>query len=191
MMGGEVLNRVFYIGVLAVIVPLLFIAISIAVSPWFDLVNNALSDLGHAVNSDAAPFFNFGLSTGGLLMVLTAVLITGVSWIYRSLIGIVGYFLMLIGVFDEVYGRLHFYVSVLFFVALLLLLIVYGYVERKPLPIALAVIGITSWYFHFTQDMPPGAAIPELISITIALPVYLEILYIKSKCQSLQSLESQ
>ncbi|MCD6488839.1 MAG: DUF998 domain-containing protein [Desulfurococcales archaeon] len=175
------MNRVFYIGVLAVIVPLLFIAISIAISPWFDLVNNALSDLGHAVNSDAAPFFNFGLSTGGLLMVLTAVLITGVSWIYRSLIGIAGYFLMLIGVFDEVYGRLHFYVSVLFFVTLLLLLIVYGYVERKPLPIAPAVIGITSWYLHFTQDMPPGAAIPELISITIALPVYLEILCIKSK----------
>jgi len=61
-------------------VPLIMIAVSIALSPWFNIVKNALSDLGHATRSSVAPLFNLGLSLGGALTILTAaILITRVS----------------------------------------------------------------------------------------------------------------
>ena len=56
-------------------VSLTFITVSIALSPWFNIVKNALSDLDHAVRSSIASLFNFGSSLGGVLAVVAAVIL--------------------------------------------------------------------------------------------------------------------
>ncbi|MDK2384931.1 MAG: DUF998 domain-containing protein, partial [Candidatus Korarchaeota archaeon] len=171
--GGEM--RSFTLGVLGLAVPLAMIALSIAVSPWFSVVDDALSDLGHAAESRAAPLFNLGLSTGGVLMFAAAV-VMGAARVYRVLVGAAGYFLVLIGVFDETYGRLHFYVSVAFFASVILLLAIYGAREKRPAYPALAAAAVAAWYMHFALNTPPGAAIPELVSIAVAIPPYVSLI---------------
>ena len=54
--------------VFSVVVPLFLIMLAIALSGWFNIYDNALSDLGHAVRSNVVPLFNLGLSLGGFLI---------------------------------------------------------------------------------------------------------------------------
>jgi len=74
-------------GVIGPISAYLLIGVSITLSPWFSWERNALSDLGHAVNSGVAPIFNFGLFLAGFLLTIYAVKVlknyarwTGYSW---------------------------------------------------------------------------------------------------------------
>ena len=46
------------------------IGVSIVLSPWFSWESNALSDLGHAVKSEVASIFNFGLLLAGFLLIV-------------------------------------------------------------------------------------------------------------------------
>jgi len=48
------------------------IALSLVLSPWFSWESNALSDLGHAVNSNVASIFNLGLLLAGFLLMIYA-----------------------------------------------------------------------------------------------------------------------
>ena len=164
------------LAVLSIAIPLLLILLSILLSPWFNIVDNALSDLGHSIKSSAAPVFNAGLATGGFLISLVSLCLLNSSRIYKALLFLAGYDLILIGVFDEVYGSLHFYVSLVFFITLIVLLVVYGLFERKYYFILLAIISISSWYLHFSKNIPPGAAIPELITIAFIIPVYMSLI---------------
>ncbi|MEM0005296.1 MAG: DUF998 domain-containing protein [Ignisphaera sp.] len=172
--------RYITIPLLSIAIPLLCISISIYLSPWFNLFDNALSDLGHATRSSVAPIFNFGLSLGGFLIALTA--ITIFSKIHRSLayLGtLCSYTLILIAVFDEIYRSLHYWVSVAFFLSLGALLIDYVVIMKNiarkiSATIALA-IAIISWILHLVYGLPRGAAIPELISIFCAAPFYIDI----------------
>ncbi len=43
---------------LSIIIPLISILVAAVLSDWFSIVNNALSDLGHAKRSSVAPLFN-------------------------------------------------------------------------------------------------------------------------------------
>jgi len=165
------------LAVLSIAIPLVFILLAILLSPWFDIVNNALSDLGHSVKSKAAPVFNIGLVTGGFLIALVDFCMLDCSRLYRALLFLAGYDLILIGVFDEVYISLHFYVSLVFFTILVILLLVYGVLERKYYFAPLAIISMLSWYLHFSRDIPPGAAIPELVTIAFIIPVYMSIVF--------------
>ena len=165
------------LAVLSIAIPLVFILLAILLSPWFDIVNNALSDLGHSVKSKAAPVFNIGLVTGGFLIALVDFCMLDCSRLYRALLFLAGYDLILIGVFDEVYGSLHFYVSLIFFTILIIMLLVYGVFERKYYSLSLAIISIILWYLHLYKDIPPGAAIPELVTVAFAIPVYLSIAF--------------
>ncbi len=158
------------------IVPLLFIGIAAWISGWFNLVDNALSDLGHAVKSNVAIVFNLGLSLGAFILA-TYSLVCAVrrDRIYGILLFVSSYLLDLIAVFDEVYGRVHFIVSVAFFTSLMTIVIMYGIGWKKILFPAVAVISfITIWYLHFVYDIPRGAAIPELLSILIVAPFMLD-----------------
>lgn len=160
--------------------PLALIGLAAVLSNWFNLYNNALSDLGHAIKSNVAPLFNAGLSLGGVLMILFAAkYVVAFSRLTGLLVMVAGYALVLVSVFDEVYGVLHFAVSVLFFVSILLLMLGYGLVLKNPKIIALAsalvTLNIISWTLHFFAGMPKGAAIPELISIFTAIPLYLHL----------------
>jgi hypothetical membrane protein len=165
------------ITIASALVPLVCIAAAALSSGWFNLLNNALSDLGHAVRSNVAPIFNFGLSAGGLLIALAGACSLGRSRAIGWTLVVAGYFLILIAVFDEVYGRLHFYVSVAFFLSIAVLLAEYALtvkgVKGLLAPLAIAV-GVAAWVAHMVYGLPRGAAVPELISIFIALPFYLD-----------------
>jgi len=163
---------------LSVVLPLSFIAAAALSSGWFNLLNNALSDLGHATRSNVAPLFNFGLSAGGFLLAATG-LMCGLrkSRLIGCTLATSGFALTLVAVFDEVYGRLHFYVSVAFFLSLLALLLEYAAVRRGPRGVAAllaAAAGVAAWVLHLAYGLPRGAALPELISIFVSVPFFID-----------------
>lgn len=176
------MKRLFYV-MSPFIISLAAILLAIAMSPWFNLYNNALSDLGHAVKSTAAPVFNAGLVFGGLAAYTVALSSVNAKKVYRAIMAFASVALMLVGVFDEVYGGLHFTVSVLFFVGVLMFLLTYFATERnenialRALSLAGLLVSIVLWYTHFAFRAPRGAAIPELVSVFILMPFYYLVFY--------------
>jgi hypothetical membrane protein len=168
----------YILGIASISIPLIFILIASLVSGWFNLYHNALSDLGHAVRSNVAWIFNLGLVIGGVLIIITSDrFILSSDLAMGILVSIIGFLLILIGVFDEVYGRLHFYVSFMFFSLLLLMALIYPLRARRrliPVGALIVIINVLVWYMHFTHSNPPGAAIPELISIFSVVAFYLD-----------------
>ncbi|RJS82153.1 DUF998 domain-containing protein [Candidatus Bathyarchaeota archaeon] len=168
MMSGEASA---FLGVSAVIVAFTFLGLSLLLSPSFSWWINALSDLGHSVRSEVAPIFNFGLLLTGFLISLYSVkaLIRHARYTGVSLT-LSGFLLQLVATFDEVYGYLHYLVSVLFFLSLGLSSILYA-VERRSVTAAAAfIIGLLSWIFYWTGILDVGVAVPEaLSSIAVAL----------------------
>ncbi|OYT40286.1 MAG: hypothetical protein B6U89_02750 [Desulfurococcales archaeon ex4484_58] len=153
--------------------PLILIFIAISLSPWFSLWDNALSDLGHAVKSSVAPIFNFALALAGFLVGLFSIKYMVKYSVSKSvLLIIIGFILILIGVYDEVYGELHTFISILFFIMLIVYLVYYGLKDKTPYPVLVAMIQVIVWFIHYTQDIPPGAALPELIAILSYIPFY-------------------
>jgi len=158
---------------------LLAITVSIALSPWFSIYENALSDLGHVTRSSVAPIFNFGLSVGGFLMGSYAFscAIKRDKKVAASIM-VMGLTLMLVGVYDEAYNRhwhLHFKVSVLFFLSLMLFLATLAVSRRRISPLVSLVIIILAWTGFYKHAYPGGTCVPELISILATMPFYLEI----------------
>lgn len=179
-MKSKRLSIAFSLSLLSVVIPLGSIAISAYLSNWFDLYHNALSDLGHATRSTVSPLFNLGLSLGGLLMsVFGAKYVISYSRLIGLLVALTGYLLILISVFDEVYGSLHFIVSILFFILLLLTMLIYVLMSRNKILILTAVILLSFnafvWYTHIALKTPRGAALPELASVFTAVPFYLHL----------------
>lgn len=187
-------NRCVIIGysllVLSFTIPLLLILISTILVDWFDVYRNALSDLGHSTKSSVAWIYNLGLSTGGvLIVVLASIYVVKYKTTLGVLTGFTGYTLILIGVFDEVYGFLHGVVSVLFFTLLLLLILVYAFTSRNKtlmvIGFAVFMVNLSTWILHFVYKTPRGAAIPELIAVFTALPLYVDMTRrsIRSMCK--------
>ncbi|MEM2739634.1 MAG: hypothetical protein QXQ29_02385 [Candidatus Bathyarchaeia archaeon] len=165
-----------WLSILSISIPFTSIATSIAISGWFNIIDNALSDLGHAIRSPVAPIFNFGLSLGGLLISIVSTLYFGKLFRILSVCGVlVGYTLILVAVFDEVYRSLHFTVSVAFFLSIALTLSIYAYLYKNPLAVFALILGLASWLLHLSYGIPRGAAIPELISIAVAIPFYIDL----------------
>jgi len=175
-------------GVIGPLVAYVSIGISIALSPWFSWDRNALSDLGHAVESGVAPIFNFGLLLTGFFLTIYAIKVLNK---YARLTGyslvISAFTLQLVAVFDEVYGFLHLVVSILFFVSLGITSLLYA-VERKSYSaIAAFTIGLISWIFYWAEIYSVGVAVPETISsvavlfwiIPSALRIYTSICHTK------------
>lgn len=154
--------------------PLTLILIAIALSPWFSIWDNALSDLGHALKSSVAPLFNLALVVGGVLLIVLALkyMYSYYSKIRAIILLYAGFVLVLVGVYDEVYGFLHFIVSVLFFLGIIAYLIAIGIEEKSPYPVIVAVLQLIMWTLHLFYNIPPGAAIPELIAILSFIPFY-------------------
>jgi len=158
-------------GVVGPLVAYASIGVSIALSPWFSWERNALSDLGHAVKSEVAPVYNFGLLLTGFLLVVYAVTVLNgyARWTSYSLVTS-AFMLQLVAAFDETYGLLHSVVSVLFFVSLGSTSIMYA-VERKSSLAGVAfVIGLFSWVFYWARIYSAGVAVPETISSFAVLP---------------------
>jgi len=156
-------------GVVGPLVAYLFTGVSIMLSPWFSWWRNALSDLGHASKSSVAPIFNFGLMLAGLLVLLYAVTALRRHARYTSYYSLASAFMLqLVATFNEVYGSLHFAVSVLFFASLALASIVYAVERRSILAMVAFLIGLSTWVLYWAGVYSAGVAVPEAIS-TIAV----------------------
>jgi hypothetical membrane protein len=153
------------LGILAPLIAIFFIAASIVLSPWFSWGSNALSDLGHSVKSEVAPLFNFGLLLCGFLLILYSVICFRKHAKYTSyVLVIVGLTLQLVATFDEVYGSLHFLVSVLFFAALGFASVSYAAEKKSVLAFAALVVGSVSWILYGLDIYSAGIAVPETVS---------------------------
>ena len=153
------------LGLVAPLFAIVFVAVSIVLSPWFNWGTDALSDLGHSINSEVAPLFNFGLLFSGFLIIAFSV----TSFRYHSkytsyFLTLVGLALQLVATFDEVYKPLHFQVSVLFFVALGLASFCYFLEKRSVLALASLIIGSVSWILYGLEIYTAGIAVPEIVS---------------------------
>jgi hypothetical membrane protein len=157
-------------GVVGPLTAYIFIGISIASAPWFSWWRNALSDLGHALSSESAAYYNFGLALAGLFVLIYSVTAFRKHAKYTSLfLAATAFALQLVAVFDEVYGRLHGTVSVLFFVLLILSCLVYAIEARSILGALSFVIGLGSWMLYEANLYDAGVAVPEIISATAAV----------------------
>ena len=163
-------------GLLGPVLTLALVLTSAMISPWFSFWNNALSDLGHAVKSGVAALFNFGLAIGGLMVLAYGASSSITSRLLRASIVVVGAQMNLVGVFDEMYREIHFWVSTAFFLSLAFFLVVYAISFRAVGPLVSLLVGVALWTVHFAYKVPPGVAIPELVSVLLTLPWYYALL---------------
>ncbi|MEM3815231.1 MAG: DUF998 domain-containing protein [Candidatus Bathyarchaeia archaeon] len=153
------------LGIIGPGVAYIFICLSIYLSPSFSWYENALSDLGNSQKSCVAPIFNFGLLASGFLTAAYAfkslskyAKYTSVSVAFSALM------LQFIAAFDEAYGKIHFIVSVVFFVSAGVSCIVYFLEKKKILAIAAFLVGLMAWLLYWANVYRGGVAIPEIIS---------------------------
>ena len=141
------------------------IAVSLVLSPWFSWETNALSDLGHAVNSDVAAIFNLGLLLAGFLLMLYASTVFKKHAKYSSYCLLVSMFLVqLLAVFNEAYGTLHYVVAVPHFVMLSITSIVYTLEKRSAFALVTFLIVMFSWLLYALNIFSNGIAVPETVS---------------------------
>ena len=141
------------------------IVLSLVLSPWFNWESNALSDLGHAVNSDTASIFNLGLLLAGFLLMIYALTVFKKHAKYSSFCLLVSTFLVqLLAVFNEVYGSLHYVVAVPHFVMLSLTSIVYTVEKRSAVALITFMIVMFSWLLYGLNIFNIGIAVPETVS---------------------------
>ncbi|MEM2058195.1 MAG: DUF998 domain-containing protein [Thermoproteota archaeon] len=154
-----------FLGVAGPLIAYLSIAVSIALTPEFSWLSNALSDLGHAKRSSVAVIFNGGLLLSGFTLVVYAVKPLALH-AKRTAVALAFSALMLqaVAAFDEVYGFAHFVVSVLFFASSGAACLVYS-LERRSLPAAVAfAVGLLAWILYWAGAYKVGIAVPETIS---------------------------
>ncbi len=169
----KVLHIACWLGIATIISSLLTILLSITLNPWFDLFNDALSDMGR-VGLDTAYIFNSGLAITSLLGMGHAyclahtfrnrlgVFSAGVYWVCASL-------LLFVAVFPEG-TRLHWIISYGFFLLMDVALVLFGFALWSN---GLKVHGAASVILSFTALLGsvlikwPSMAILELFNIAI------------------------
>jgi len=169
-------DRVYALcGVIGPLLAYVFIGVSIMLSPWFTWESSALSDLGHSVNSEVASIFNIGLLFAGFLVMIYATTVFKKHAKYTSGCLVLGAFsLQLVATFDEVYGFLHFAVSVLFFVCLGVTTVAYAIEKKSSLAVAAFIIGLVSWIVYSMKIFMIGVSVPETISSVAVVPLLME-----------------
>ncbi|MFB3890092.1 MAG: DUF998 domain-containing protein [Candidatus Bathyarchaeia archaeon] len=163
-------------GLVAPILAYACILLAVASYAPFSWTENALSDLGVQAGVTAW-VFNVGLVAAGLLFLAFSFGLFRL--LGKRLVGRVGSValalacisLVCIGVFNESFGRLHYYVSVAFFVlmpiAMLVLTVglwVSGQRGLSVFTFALALAAAVPWVLQFTVRYVPNVAVPEFVS---------------------------
>ncbi|MEM2464338.1 MAG: DUF998 domain-containing protein [Candidatus Bathyarchaeia archaeon] len=159
-------DKIFVIlGIIGPLIAYTCIGLSIYLSPSFSWRVNALSDLGHAKNSIVAPIFNFGLLVSGFLVALySAKSLAGYAKYTSVSLTLSALMLQAVAAFDEIYGQIHFIVSVIFFILAGISCIIYS-LEKKSILAALAfAVGFLSWALWWAGVYKMGIAVPETIS---------------------------
>jgi len=178
------------LGMLAGTVPWAFIAVSVLLSPWFNVYNNALSDLGNtSLNSSVAYIFDSGLIVTGLLAATFGLILSFRKKDRRFLIWsvpltIASLDLSMIGAFNESMGRIHDVVSIVFFVAIVITMLLFGYASRSlsapGLGVLSLVLGILSAVVWFAPWPWNGVALQE--TFTSALMAFMLISIAQRLC---------
>jgi hypothetical membrane protein len=141
------------------------IAASLVLSPRFNWENNALSDLGHAVDSNVASIFNLGLLLAGFFLMIYAATVFKEHAKYSSVCLLVSTFLVqLLAAFNEVYGSLHYAVAVPHFIMLSLTSIFYIVEKKSAVALVTFIIVLCSWMLYGLNITNIGIAVPEAIS---------------------------
>jgi hypothetical membrane protein len=144
------------IGLLGAVAAYPFMLASIAMSPWFNVYNNALSDLGNVANNGPVAYvYNIGLVLAGLLVAIFAVYITssrrsGATSAWSIPLAIGSADLALIGVFSEDAGRIHGIVSLIFFLIMAITLLIYSYASW---PLGSPRVGAISLFFGIASAL--------------------------------------
>ena len=167
-------------GILTPIVACAFILPAIVLYPQFSWTANALSDLG-VVAGTTAILFNSGLITSGVLAMLFAsgLLIflreKSLGRIGASIFVLGTLALIAVGVFPESVKPMHYYVSVAFFVLLLVSMFIisaaFVFVAKLKMGVftfLIATFAATVWIVHFSTRLVSGVAIPETLSVLSA-----------------------
>ncbi|PVX27334.1 MAG: hypothetical protein CW716_02890 [Candidatus Bathyarchaeum sp.] len=152
-------------GVFGPLLVYISIALSLFLSPWFSWESNMLSDIGHAVTSDAAPIFNLGLLLAGFFMMLYALTAFKKHAKYSSYCLLVStFFVQLLAVFNEAYGELHYAVAVPHFLILSLTSIAYTVEKRSAVALVTFSVVMFSWLLYTLNIFNIGIAVPETVS---------------------------
>jgi len=159
-------DRVYSLfGIVGPLLAYVCIGVSIALSSWFTWQGNALSDLGHSVKSDVASIFNIGLLSPGFLVMISTITVFQKHAKYTSVWLLLSAFsLQLVATFDEVYGILHFTVSVLLFSCFGVTSIVYALEKKSRLAVIVFIVSLVSWSVYGMNIFVIGVAVPETIS---------------------------
>ena len=147
-------------------------------SPWFNLFDNAISDLGNLnLNAPVAYIFNAGIMLSGLFVAAFAIVISSGHHHWKYMIWtvpltITGISLALVGIFPIDTGMTHGLVSVAFFVMMIITMLVYGFsswVLGSPrigvIAFAFGVSSALIWSATWPWD---GVAIQEALTTSMA-----------------------
>jgi hypothetical membrane protein len=178
------------IGLIAPMIALVSIVSAILLSPDFDWVTNALSDLGHYTRTDIGPnplvraiIFNAGLITTGVLLIIISIGFLKQINDWPTRIAMLPFliaagFLASIGIFSENFGDIHFIVSVGLFLSFPFAMWFVGLSWLRfrhlwwfsALSLALPFFSVYIWWGTFNNAVPwTGMAIPEILTAMTAI----------------------
>ena len=168
------MSRLRVLGVVAALAAYPSILASIALSPWFNVYDNALSDLGNTVTNGLVGYlYDAGLILSGALVLTFAALLSGRSSDRKTLVWtiplvVASFDLAMVGVFSENTGHIQGVVSEVFFLMIVVTMLTYSYVSW-PLgaprigAVALA-FGILSAFIWFYSWPWSGVALQESVT---------------------------
>jgi len=168
------LKSIAKFGVAAALAAYPFILVSVALSPWFNIYNNALSDLGNTVSNGPVGYvYDAGLVVAGTMIFLFALFLSRGARDRRVLVWTIPLMLssadlVMVGVFSENTGHIHGVVSEVFFLMIVVTMLGYSYVSwpvGSPRIGAVALVfGILSAVIWFITWPWAGVAIQESIT---------------------------
>ncbi len=85
----------------------------------------------------------------------------------RAVMYAMGFLLICVAVVNEDYGGLHWHFSAMLFLSLALFACVQIARLRSVAIATLLAVATTLWIMHFAKSIPPGAAMPEAVSIVV------------------------
>lgn len=177
MWGSHLRGDKFFaiLGITSPLIAYICIGLSIYLSGSFSWHISALSDLGHAQESNVSLIFNSGLLVSGFLTALYSVKSLSNYAKYTSIsLSFSALMLQAVATFDEIYGSIHFIVSILFFVSAGATCLIYSIEKKSILAASAFLIGLLSWVLWWIDIYEVGIAVPEIVS---ALAVTLCIMH--------------
>lgn len=168
------MRRLGILGAVAALSAYPFILASMALSPWFSMYDNALSDLGNTVSNGRVGYvYDVGLEVAGLLIFVFAVLYSRDEGDRRALVWtlplmVAAADLALVGVFSENTGSIHGTVSGIFFLMIVVSMLAYSYVSWPlgsprigAVALAFGILSALVWLLSFPWS---GVAIQESVT---------------------------